>query len=180
MSIASMTEVAFQSRTDVGSSKYFPKTFTEIAGAAGGKGTPESQVNAAFRTLTTYIPTETLTLYVAVLAALQLQPCTKSPVASPCWAVFWWFLLATPLVIWLVYITKARSTGRPIPWAPWKWPLWEMAAGTIAYVAWAFSLPNTPFALLEWYSTGLAGIVVLITSTVLGLLAPLFARPLKP
>ena len=178
MSIASMTEVAFQSRTDIGEATYFPKTFTEIAGAAGGKAAPESQVNAAIRTLTTYIPTETLTLYVAVLAALQ--PSTKSAVPSPTWGVFWWFLIATPLVIWLVYITKAKTAGKPIPWAPLKWPLWEMGAGTIAYVAWAFALPTTPFALLAWYSTGLAGVIVLITSTILGLLAPLFARPLSP
>ncbi len=178
MSIVSMTEIAFQSRTDVGNPKYVPRTYTEIAGAAGGKDSPESQVNAAIRTLTTYIPTETLTLYVAVLAALQ--PTTKAAVASPNWAVFWWFLIVTPLVTWLVYITKVKTAGKPIPWAPFKWPLWEMAAGTIAYVAWAFALPTTPFTSLGWYSTGLAGVVVLITSTGLGLLAPLFARPLNP
>ena len=178
MSIASMTEVAFQSRTDVGEATYFPRTFTEIAGAAGGKATPESQVNAALRTLTTYIPTETLTLYVAVLAALQ--PPTKSATSSPSWTPFWCFLIATPFVIWIVYATKARTAGKPIPWALPKWPLWEMAAGTIAYVAWAFTLPASPFASLAWYSTALAGIIVLITSTVLGLMAPLFARPLKP
>jgi hypothetical protein len=178
MSIASMTEIAFQSRTDVGSPTYFPRTFTEIAGAAGGKATPESQVNAAIRTLTTYIPTETLTLYVAVLAVLQ--PSTKGAVSSSSWAVFWWFLIVTPLVIWLVYITKAKTAGKPIPWVPLKWPLWEMAAGTIAYVAWAFALPATPFTSLAWYSTGLAGVVVLIASTGLGLFAPLFARPLNP
>jgi hypothetical protein len=178
MSIASMTEIAFQSRTDVGGPTYVPRTFTEIAGAAGGKDSPESQVNAAIRTLTTYIPTETLTLYVAVLAVLQ--PPTKEGLAGPNWAIFWWFLIATPLVIWLVYITKVKTAGKPIPWAPLKWPLWEMAAGTIAYVAWAFALPTTPFASLAWYSTGLAGVIVLITSTILGLLAPLFARPLNP
>ena len=178
MSIASMTEIAFQSRTDIGEANYFPKTFTEIAGAAGGKVTPESQVNAAIRTLTTYVPTETLTLYVAVLAALQ--PPGKETVSGPSWAIFWCFLIATPLVIWLVYITKVKTADMPIPWAPLKWPLWEMAAGTIAYVAWAFALPTTPFGSFLWYSTGLAGVIVLITSTVLGLLAPLFARPLNP
>jgi hypothetical protein len=117
-------------------------------------------------------------LYVAVLAALQ--PATKTGASSPNWATFWWFLIATPVVIWLVYITKAKTAGKPIPWAPLKWPLWEMAAGTIAYVAWAFALPTTPFGSLAWYSTGLAGVIVLITSTVLGLLAPLFARSLNP
>jgi hypothetical protein len=173
-----MTEVAFQSRTDVGTPTYFPKTHAEIAGAAGGKEEPDSPVNTAIRTLTTYIPTETLTLYVAVLAALQ--PSTKAEASSPSWTVFWCFVIVTPLVIWLVSSTKARSSGKPILWAPWKWPLWEMAAGTIAYVAWAFALPTTPFASLAWYSTGLAGVIVLITSTVLGLLAPLFARSINP
>src|SRR5262249_26443616 len=143
MSIASMTEIAFQSRTDVGNPQYVPKTYTEIASAASGKDSPESKVNTALRTLTAYIPTETLTLYVAVLAALQ--PSTKEAVSSSSWTVFWCFLIGTPLVIWLVYITKAKADGKPIPWAPLKWPLWEMAAGTIAYVAWAFALPTTPF-----------------------------------
>ena len=178
MSIASMTEVAFQSRTDVGQPTYFPKTFTEIAGAAGGKATPESQINAALRTLTTYIPTETLTLYVAVLAALQ--PTTSAAASSSSWTPFWCFLIATPVVIWIVYITKAKTAGKPIPWSPLKWPLWEMAAGTIAYVAWAFTLPASPFASLAWYSSALAGIIVLVTSTVLGLVSPLFARPMQP
>ena len=70
MSIASMTEIAFQSRTDVGQTTYFPKNLMEISGAAGGKDSPDSQVNTAIRTLTTYIPTETLTL-------LCSRPCSS-------------------------------------------------------------------------------------------------------
>lgn len=178
MSIASMTEIAFQSRTDVEPLKFVPKTLSEIAGAAGGKTTPENQVNTAIRTLTTYIPTEILMLYVAVLAALQ--PSAKEAAATSSWATFWCFLIATPLVTWIVYVGKVKTSGKPFPWAPLKWPLWEMAAGAIAYVAWAFALPTTPFSSLAWYSAALAGIMVLITSTILGLLAPLFARALKP
>jgi len=178
MSIASMTEIAYQSRSDVGDPAYYPRTFTEIAGAAGGKPAAESQVNAAVRTLTTYIPTETLTLYVAVLAALAPPAGAMAP--GTAWKVFWCFLLATPVVVWLVFVTKLKTEGKPIPWAFLKWPLWEMAAGTIAYVAWAFSLPASPFATLAWYSAALAGIVVLVVSTGLGLLSPLFARPLQP
>ncbi len=178
MSIASMTEIAFQSRTDVGQATYFPRTYSEMAGAAGGKNTADSQVNAALRNLTTYIPTETLTLYVAVLAGLQ--PSTDKAPTAPSWIPFWSFLIATPIVIWIVYATKAKSAAKPIPWSPNKWPLWEMVAGTIGYAAWAFTLPASPFTSLAWYSSGLAGVVVLVTSTVLGLVAPLFARPLNP
>lgn len=178
MSIASMTEVAFQSRTDVGNETYFPKTYTEIGGAAGGKDTPDSQVNAALRNLTTYIPTEILALYVAILAAVN--PPKGAAVSNPSWIAFWCFLVATPIVIWLVYITKARTAGKPIPWAISKWPLWEMAAGTIAYVAWAFSLPASPFASYAWYSDGIASIIILVTAQALAFVAPLFARSLKP
>lgn len=42
------------------------------------------------------------------------------------------------------------------------------------------ALPNTPFAeFTDWYSAALSGVMVLVASTVLGLLAPFFQRPLK-
>jgi hypothetical protein len=173
MSISSMTEIPFQSRTDIGDPKYVPRTYAQIAGAAGGKYEAVSTLNTALQMLTNYIPTETLTLYVAVLAALQ--PSTKAA-----WIIFWCFLIVTPLIVWVVYMAKVRTAGKPIPLVPIKWPLWEMAAGTIAYVAWAFALPTTPFASVGWYSSALAGLVVLITAAILGLMAPLFAREMKP
>jgi hypothetical protein len=62
---------------------------------------------------------------------------------------------------------------------PATWPVWEMSAATIAYIAWAFALPNTPFAQFsDWYSPGLAGFLVLVISWGLGALAPLMQRPL--
>jgi len=176
MSIAAMTEVAFQSRQDVGDPNYVPKTLSQIAGAAGGKQAPDSEVNTALRTLTTYVPTEVLTLYVAVLAALQ----PKGAATTQSWIPFWSFLVGTPLVVWLVYAAKVKTAGSPVPLAPRKWPLWEMVAGTIAYAAWAFALPTTPFAVWAYYSPALAGVIVLVTSTILGLLAPLFSRSLRP
>ncbi|HJZ47488.1 MAG TPA: hypothetical protein VKE41_10000 [Roseiflexaceae bacterium] len=79
----------------------------------------------------------------------------------------------------MVFVAKVKSENRQLPLLPWTWPVWEMLAGTIAFVAWAFALPTTPFSTLGWYSPGLAGVVVTIASTLLGLLAPLFQRPLK-
>jgi hypothetical protein len=179
MSIAAMTEIAFQRRSDVGAHDYFPKTLREIAGAAGGKGTPETDVNTALRTLTNYVPTEVLTVYVAVVAAIQpAQSASASAINNPGahWVAFVGFLLVTPLVVWLVYAAKVKSDGKPIPAAPRNWPIWEMIAGTIGYAAWAFALPNSPFSSaswVPWYSPSVAGVVVLVTSTLLGLLAPL-------
>ena len=83
------------------------------------------------------------------------------------------------MALWVcVYGAKLKSAEKPIPWHFKAWPLWEMFAATIAYLAWAFALPNTPFPDYGWYSSGLAGITVLVASTVLGLLAPFFQKPL--
>jgi hypothetical protein len=128
-------------------------------------------INAALNVLFGYIPTEVLTLYVAVITAIQ-QP---NKVTQAQWIAFWSFLVATPIMVWLVYGAKIMAAQRPLPLAPRTWPVWEMFAATVAYCAWAFALPNAPFTGYAWYSSALAGIGVLIASTVLGLLAPIFA-----
>jgi hypothetical protein len=73
---------------------------------------------------------------------------------------------------------KIKAAGKAIPASPIKWPLWEMTAATIAYVAWTFALPSTPFAQMYWYSPGLAAFLILVVSAGLGILAPLMQRKL--
>ena len=85
---------------------------------------------------------------------------------------------ATPVVVWLVYGAKIKAAQKRLPLAPGTWPIWEMFAATVAYCAWALALPNTPFTQYSWYSSALSGVIVLVTSTFLGLLAPFFQRPL--
>lgn len=182
MSISSMTNVAYVRRTDVKtanvSANAAPKTIGQIELATGG--TPESQnaATAALTVIVTYIPTEVLTLYIAVLAAIQ-DPARKT--SRSLWAAFYCFLIGTPIIVWLVYAAKVSTAGKPLPLAPRTWPLWEMFAATVAYAAWAFALPDSPFNRdfsAYWYSPALAGVIVLIVSTLLGLLAPIFQRPL--
>lgn len=173
MSLASMTEVAFQRRTDVGKPEFVPRTLPEVAGAASGKQEPDTPVNTALRTMVTYIPTEVITLYVAVVAALHPTAGGTVP-TSP--LLFWIFLAGTPFVIWVVYAAKVKDAGKPLPTSTRTWPVWEMSAGTLAFAAWALALPQQPF---PRYPAALGGVVVLVTSTDLGLLAPLFSRPLK-
>jgi hypothetical protein len=124
-----------------------------------------TQFNAAIQLLSRYIPGEILTLYVAVLATL------KAPVAgdnTAHWVAFWVFLAATPIIQWMVYAAKVKDKGKPLPVRPKAWPKWEMIAATIAYVAWAFALPQTPFTVYAWYSAALSGVA-----------APLFQRETK-
>jgi hypothetical protein len=133
-------------------------------------------VSAALQVITTYIPTETLTLYVAALAALRDAP----PPAVDARYVSWSFIAATPIVVWLVYAArlKASGGGRALPLRPATWPLWEMVAATAAFTAWASALPESPFV-GAGVTPAIGGIFVLVTSTLLGLAAPIFQRPLK-
>lgn len=177
MSISAMSNVAYVRRADVKPLNAAPKTLNEIAQATGG--TPESKnaVTSALNVIVTYIPTEILALYVAVLAALE-KPDTLP--GRPQWAAFYFFLLLTPVVVWLAYAAKVKTADRPLPLAPRKWPMWEMFSATVAYVAWAFALPKSPFLNEDWYSPALSGVIVLVISTFLGLLAPVVQRPLPP
>lgn len=180
MSINSLANAAAARRPDTIAPQ--PRNLDEIAAAAQATpakvagATPKGNIETALNVLFGYIPTEIITLYVAVLAAIGVE----SQVTQAEWNAFWVFLAATPVVVWLVYGAKLRNADLPLPLAFGAWPLWEMLAATIAFAAWAFALPQSPFAKFDWYAPALSGVVVLITSAVLGLLAPFFQRPLRP
>lgn len=183
-----MANAAAARRPDTVPANDFPRTLDQIAQAAAappapaeppaGPGTaavsPPGSTDTALHVLFGYIPTEVLTLYVAVLAALH----RGSGVTRADWLAFWVFLAATPVVVWLVYGAKLKALQKPLPLRFGTWPLWEMFAATAAYSAWAFALPNSPFGTYPWYSSALSGLAVLIVSTLLGLLAPFLQRPL--
>jgi hypothetical protein len=202
-----MANVAFVRRVDVNlpnvaEEDEAPTSLNKIELATGG--TPESQnaVTTALKVIVTYIPTEVLTLYVAILGAIQVPNSASTQTtkgtaaeaannaaaaaaeaanvgASAPWTVFYCFLVATPVIVWLVFAAKVHAANKPLPLAPRTWPLWEMFAATVAYTVWACALPNSVFtAGGGWFTPALAGVLVLIVSTVLGLLAPLFQRPL--
>jgi hypothetical protein len=191
MSINSMANAAMSRRPDFEPVGNVPKGYGEITRAAGamppaplgpdGQSSPPVQtaLGTSLQTLTTYIPTEVLTLYVAAVAALSpVGPTTTSNVSH--WVTFWCFLVATPVIVWVAFATKVKAASRAVPLSPKRWPMWEMSAATIAYAAWAFALPNSPFAQFahSWYSQNWAGFVVLVVSFVLGGLGPLMQQPL--
>lgn len=193
MSIDTMTNAAVARRTDFSPHEGVPQGLAGIARAGvatplslTGTGGPAAQsaptstsdaIHTGMNVLFGYIPTEVLTLYIAVMAAIA-KP--SMGVASAEWTTFWVFLACTPVVVWLVNGIKVKAAQKPVPLAFRTWPLWEMTAATVAFCAWAFALPRTPFSEFSWYTSALAGIAVLVTSTVLGLLAPFFQRPITP
>lgn len=198
MSVNALTNAAVARRPDFQPEGTVPTSLTEIANAAAAPPVPigapptvppaappntavSSGPNTALQTLTTYIPTEVLTLYVSAIAALG--PLTirvgSRDLEVGRWLPFWCFLAVTPLTVWVAFASKIKAAGRPIPLRISKWPLWEMIAATIAYVAWTFALPATPFAQESWYSSGLASFLILVVSAGLGMIAPLMQRQLS-
>lgn len=196
MSVSSMTNVAIARRTDTLGTGTPPKTVRELSEATGGKSETDSTLSGALKAVATYIPTEVIALYIAALAAVRSGIVPKPAEADaaerladraatlsiPSGAevrTVIVFAIVTPLVVWLVYAGKAKTAGKKLPVSPRKWCLWEMFAGTAAFIAWSFALPASPFARFSWYNLTWATFVVLAVSTGLGLVAPVVQRPLK-
>ncbi len=136
-----------------------------------------SGVLAALKSIVDYIPIEIVTVYVAVGAALS-DPGTPSRTGQ--WVAFWVFLVLTPVTLWALFAARLRAAGASLPVDPTRWPWPELIVAIVAYVLWAFTLPNTPFADFGWYRPGLGTAVLLVGTLVLGLGAPLFTRTSAP
>jgi len=177
MSISTMTTMAYQrqagARAAGTGSGAQERAVAVTASPADTVPTTQTGVASALSTVTAYIPTEILITYVAVAAALTGAAATSA--VGP-WLNFFGFLVATPIVVWLIYAGNFRTSGESLPRGVHQWPSWEMIAATIGYIAWAFALPGTPFAQFGWYNAGVAGVAVLVAATGLGLLTPLASR----
>jgi len=175
-----MANVAFVRRTDVSTATLgkndVPTTNSEIEAATAGTPDSQSPAATALKVIATYIPTEILTLYVAVLGALQGP---QGISIRSLRIAFVFFLILTPFIVWLTFAAKVRAAKLHLPIKPNTWPFWEIFAATVAYVAWAVALPDNPFKDYSWYSPAISGVIVLAISMILGLLAPVVQRPLS-
>lgn len=178
MSVSSMTNVAFARRRDVAPTDEAPDSIGAIAASKGDPPETQTAGSSALSAIAAYIPTEVLTVYVAVIAAINPAQASATSSGSAAGA-FLFFLVATPIVVWLVYAGKVRKAKKKLPVKLAQWPKWEMFAATVAYAAWAFALPETPFASYAWYSAAIAAVAVLLVSMAIGLIAPVVAQTLE-
>jgi hypothetical protein len=193
MSVSSMTNLAIARRSDDLGTATVPRTALQVTAATGGTADTENTITAALKSVATYIPTEVIALYLAVIAAVRsgatsegarstaaaLRTGVPFKVSDAQVNTVIVFAIVTPAVVWMVYAGKAKTGGKKLPILPWKWPLWEMFAATVGFGAWAFSLPDSPFSRFSWYTLSWAAVVVLAVSTGLGLLAPVVQRKLR-
>jgi hypothetical protein len=95
-----------------------------------------------------YIPTESITLYLAATSAFSSW--TKSsatsgvkaaPTLDPMY-LYWGFVVLTPILFLLIYSGKRHSQNLPLlPDAIGDWPWWKLSASTIAFMVWALAVP---------------------------------------
>jgi hypothetical protein len=104
--------------------------------------------------LVAFIPAEPVALFIAVLAAVGAE--------SSAW-VRWTLLgvvaVLAPIWVEIHYLQKARSRR-----ARKKVPLFEMAAGVVAFVAWSTSVPNSPWSEVGNFTPRWGLLVALVTA----------------
>jgi len=134
-------------------------------GPTGGAAPP---TNNALSMLVKYIPTESVTLYVAAASAV---PALKSLSINEK-SIYWFFALLTPVLFALILIGKRKMAGVK-PLADWPW--WKTIAATVAFFVWALAVPGPPDISGDT-SGAIAGVLALLISTFLSILEPIFDR----
>ena len=108
-----------------------------VAAANPVQPTPAS---SALDGLVKYIPTETITLYVAATAAITSIKAAFPWLTADC--LYWGFVGLTPILFLLVYMGKRRSQNLPVlPKQLIQWPWWKLIACTVAFAFWALAVP---------------------------------------
>lgn len=140
--------------------------------AARADAQPAEQKDA-FEPLTRYLPTETITGFVAAIAASVNAPeisLPGGPLYVP-WLLYGLFTVLTPATYLALAYAKQREAERqagapPAPFAPHPWPL---AAATIAFLIWALSIKGVLLDsdLAKW--GGLIAVAAILVSSLLSL-----------
>ncbi|MDX1664765.1 MAG: hypothetical protein R3272_13315 [Candidatus Promineifilaceae bacterium] len=133
-------------------------------------------ISNALEMLIRYIPTEAVTLYVAVLAAAPSVRAAIPEFAAE--TIYWAFVILSPFLVLAIYASKRAAEGMdPLPVAR-NWPWWEMFAATVGMAAWGLAVPGNPYSDGAAMGT-LAAVLVLFSSTLLSVLEPLVRQRLQ-
>jgi len=104
--------------------------------------------------LVAFIPAEPVALFIAVLAAVGAESS-----AWVRWTLLGVVVVLAPIWVEIHYLQKARSRR-----ARKKVPLFEMAAGLVAFVAWSTSVPNSPWSEVGNFTPRWGLLVALVTA----------------
>lgn len=122
-------------------------------GAAKPRGPQQvaaKQINGALESLKRYIPTEFLALYLPFLAIVKDRGTDAVELSN---RLYVGFLIATPLMVFLIYIAKAAEAGKAVAYKRLPWL--EAALATAAFAVWGATVPGM-FEGHQWWLAMLA------------------------
>lgn len=143
-----------------------------VLGAPGPAAAPSTFSNA-LNALIQYIPTESVTLYIATLAAApSLQQALGFATVE---VIYWFFAVLTPILFILIYLGKRRAANLPVIPKRLEWPIWGVVSATIAFMAWALAVPSGPYL-----QNDAGGVVAGLLAVFVSLLLELIGRVVTP
>ena len=155
-----------------GDEAFAPEVAVELQSLGVGEGKQTSRPSNALEVLTRFIPTETITLYLATCAAMESLE-KLLPRLDVQWVAYLGFIVLTPMIFLLVYVGQQIALGLPTPFPPPReWPWFKLIASTIAFAAWALTIPTRPF----WNSAeggAVAALLAIFVSVFLTLIEPI-------
>jgi hypothetical protein len=118
--------------------------------------------------LVKYVPTETITLYVAVQAALGdlVAPKGKSISDANFTSRWVWMWIMFGITLALTTALSYRSQKNANKTAPFRMPYFDVAAAGAAFLVWALSLPSTPLRDISGYNYNAWDTVIILGGTV--------------
>jgi hypothetical protein len=118
--------------------------------------------------LVKYVPTETITLYVAVQAALgDLTAPTGKSISDADFTSRWvWMWIMFGITLVLTTALSYRSQKNANKTAPFRMPYFDISAAGAAFLVWALSLPSTPLRDISGYNYNAWDTVIILGGTV--------------
>jgi hypothetical protein len=141
-----------------------------ITEAAAANPVADSRTSSALDGLVRYIPTESVTLYVAATSAISSLTAAFPSVTPQ--RLYIAFVVLTPILFLLIYVGKRRGQGLSyMPAEMTSWPWWKLIASTVAFGFWALAVPPLVSGDAGKFLAGFAAVLV---STMLGLFGKIF------
>jgi hypothetical protein len=149
----------------------------EVAAAAAGEpapdpGTPTGVPSSVVNQLVAYIPTEVITLWVALIAVLNdPKPPVGKAMCQANWSTHWKLAAAATVVSALLTLGFAYRKFADTPGVQFKLPWFGMFAAPAGFLAWAVALPEGPLRSACWYSEPAGALIVTFATVGIATLA---------
>jgi len=136
-------------------------------------GVPSNIVNQ----LVAYIPTEIITVWVALIAVLNdPKPPAGKKICQADWSAHWKLAAAAAILSALLTLGFAYRKFADTPGVDFKVPLFGMLAAPVAFLAWAVALPEGPLRSACWYSEEAGAFIVTVATVGIAALAYIFGQ----